>query len=179
VGDEYEVYGTPKGLGAIYCPRYLLTAPATGNTSANPQYVLALYEADEDNKSVFRVSSSGDAYSDITPYDLDSNPGLATGIRCVTGAWLDSLMIAGLFSFDGDIRLCVTIDGGDSWVLSSILPADSSNITMQIGDRTKSLIGFTADGKVKLCRKSRLPTLTITDRIFDLDAPIGALSVFG
>lgn len=128
-------YGStfPAGAepNALYIPFYAF-GTTTVNSSSTPEYLAASTTATGGGAALWKVTSSGATFTDITPND-GSFDGVAVSSKCIAVGWKNSDLIVALLSFDGDRKLCRSINGGTSWVISSAL--NSAADSVQIGKR--------------------------------------------
>lgn len=175
-GGAFSTYGSAKGQGAIYIPRYLFPPGTLSNNGLNPQYLLAAAVLDS-GASVWRVSSSGNVFTDVTPTS-GGYEGLATGARCLNVHWLSSSHLLGILLFNTTVKLAVSINAGSAWRFSSALDADAFNLVTLRGDRSKKFAAWVNGTDIAVCRNYQANPPTFVQKAFPFDE-ITTLDVLG
>jgi len=173
---SYADYGSAKTQGCGYIPRYLFPPGTLGNDSLNPQYLLAASALDS-GESVWRVSSSGNVFTDVTPAS-GGHEGLATGPRCLNVHWLSSSHLLAILLFNATVKLAVSVNAGSAWSFSAALDADAFGIVTLKGDRSKKFAAWVNGTKIAFTRNYQANPPVFVQKTIPLDS-VTTLDVVG
>jgi len=151
-GGAYSAYGDPLPTGffpqAIFIPFYKFGSTTVANNSTNPEYLIAANAVDGASASLYKVTSSGTVFTDITPL-RSGNPGLAVSEGCITMPFKSGKRLAAVLSFSGTRRLATTIDSGVTWVTTNTVGTGAQRLSMRRSDTTLKQIAI-ANGSTGL-----------------------------
>jgi hypothetical protein len=137
-GDPMPTGGQPN---AILIPRYQFGSSVTSNTTATPQYLVASDTLTAGDEALWKVTSTGTVFTDITPHD-GTDYGLATGPRCLAMHWKSGSLIAAVLLFGATPKLCISEDAGSTWAFD-ILDDDAQAVIFRKGDATLTKLYIT------------------------------------
>lgn len=131
-GGSYSSYGGAKGQGAIFIPRWIFGSTSSGNTGANPEYLLAAAALDS-SESMWKVTASGATFTAITPV-VSTHKGLAISPNCIVMPYRSGARIAAILSFNSTRRLVTSTNSGSSWTDRGALTSSADNPRMRKSD---------------------------------------------
>lgn len=177
-GSTWADYGDPLPLDfvpiCLHIPRFQFGSTSSGNTSTTPQYLIASSVEDDDGATMYKVTSSGTVFTDITPV-VGSDKGLAIGASCVWMPWWSGSIIFAVLDFGGSPRLVVSTNGGTSWTDRGILDDDALSVIGRKGDKTNQQLYLTNGGPAysrnrgsSISTKS-YPEDSATDPVIDIE----------
>jgi hypothetical protein len=135
-GGAFAAYGSAMPTGgqpnAIYIPRFKFGTTDQTNTTSDPEYLVASDTLTAGNEALWKVTSTGTVFTDITPHD-GTNYGLAVAHNCMSMHWKSGSKIAGVFQFGAGRKLAVSEDAGASWAFQ-VLNANALSVEFRKGD---------------------------------------------
>lgn len=146
-GGTYSAYGSAMPAGAtpaaLWLPHFQF-GTSTPNAGSTPQFLVASNTLTAGNESLWKVTSSGTVYTDITPF-ISGEYGIAVSPDCISMAYKSGERIAVIMDFGGTIKLVTSDDAGATWVSRAILAADALYVRFRNTDLTANQL-FVANG---------------------------------
>jgi len=138
-GGAWAAYGDPLPdvaaiPTAIFAPFYKFGSTTVKNSSTNPEYLVAFSVLDSDTASLYKVTSSGTVFTDITPV-VSGDEGLAIDPDCIWMPWYSGAVIFAVLSFGGSPRLVVSANSGSTWSDKGILDDDANMVVSRLSDK--------------------------------------------
>lgn len=139
-GGAYSNYGIAMASGtdptAIVIPRYIFGSASTTNASTNtPEYLVGSTALSAGNAGLWKVTSSGATFTDITPV-LTGQYGKAQTANCLAMPWRSGSRIAAILTFNTTRHLVTSINAGAAWTDRGALTATADYIHYRKGDTT-------------------------------------------
>jgi hypothetical protein len=181
-GGSYSDYGDPLPDGftphSLLIPRYRFGSTSAGNVSTNtPQYLIASSVEDDDGATLYKVTSSGTVFTDITP-TISGDKGTAIGPYSLAMPWWSGSVIAAVLKFGSLPRLVVSTNAGASWTDRGVLNAEACMVTFRKGDRTMKQL-FLANGQPAYSYDRGAHIRSIAYPKLYTDEPIIGIQVYG
>lgn len=137
-GAAYADYGDPVPTlaqpSAIYIPAKQFGS-SSANSGANPHYLLGSFLLTAGDESLWKVTSSGTVFTDITP-SIGGVFGVACSPDCIAVAWWNSSYMAVIFDFEGARHLLTTKNGGTTWTDRGEVNPLARYVRFRRGDKT-------------------------------------------
>lgn len=181
-GGVYASYGSalPAAVidNALFIPRYVFGSSSSGNTGANPEYLLhsAILNS---GQSMWKVTASGVTFSAITPI-RSAAEGLAVSHRCIAMWWRTGSKIVAIAEFGGSVRrLCCSDDSGATWTFSGALSSGAVALTTRKSDIACKQVFLTNGNDLGICFDAFAATPLVSNRNLGLSDNLVFCEVYG
>ncbi len=118
---------------AIYIPRWQFGGTIVGNTSSTPQYLLGSGTISTSGQTLWKVTSAGSIFTDISPRFDGTLAGEIVSPDALNMPWNSGSTIAAIARFNEGVKFCITVNTGATWRFES-LGDDAREVVTRRGD---------------------------------------------